>query len=120
MQHLSPGAAPDGGRIRVLWLIKGLGPGGAEQLLLSHARVGDHSAFSYTAAFVVPWKDHMVGRLAEAGVRARCIGRGHRGGLVWPWRVLRLVRSGEFDVVHAHSPLLAVPARLSARTLRPS
>ena len=93
------------------------GPGAPSSCCVSHARVGDHARFSYTAAFVVPWKDHMVARLAEAGVPARSIGRGRRGGLGWPWRVLALVRSGEFDVVHAHSPLLAVPARLSARTV---
>ena len=104
----------------MLWLIKGLGPGGAEQLLVSHARVADHESFSYAAAFVVPWKDHLVDRLTAAGVSVRCIGTGQRGGVLWPVRVLRLVRSGEYDVVHAHSPLLAVPARLASRTLRRS
>ena len=120
MPEPTPGPTSADPRIRVLWLIKGLGPGGAEQLLVSHARVGDHARFSYEAAFVVPWKNQMVARLSEAGVPARCIGRGRRGGFLWPWRLLRLVRSGEFDVVHAHSPLLAVPARLSARTMRRS
>ena len=120
MPQPTPEPTSNDQRIRVLWLIKGLGPGGAEQLLLSHARVGNHSRFRYAAAFVVPWKDHMVPRLSEAGVPASCIGRGRRGGFVWPWRLLRLVHSGGFDIVHAHSPLLAVPARLSARTMRRS
>ena len=120
MPEPTPGPTRADPRIRVLWLIKGLGPGGAEQLLVSHARVGDHATFCYEAAFVVPWKNQMVARLSEAGVPARCIGRGRRGGFLWPWRLLRLVRSGDFDVVHAHSPLLAVPARLSTRTMRRS
>ena len=102
--------------IRVLWLIKGLGPGGAEQLLVSHSRVGDHERFAYEVAYVVPWKDQMVSRLVANDVAVRCIGRGRRGGLVWPFQVMRLVRSGEFDIVHSHSPLLAVAARLSSLT----
>ena len=107
-------------RVRVLWLIKGLGPGGAEHLLVSHARVGDRGRFRYTVAYVIPWKNHLVPRLAELGVVTACIGKGRRGGVLWPFRVSRLVRSGEFDIVHAHSPLLAVAARISARTLRRS
>jgi glycosyltransferase involved in cell wall biosynthesis len=109
--------APGSERIRVLWLIKGLGPGGAEQLLVSHARVSDRSRFRYEAAYVIPWKDQLVPRLAELGVAAICVGRGRRGGVLWPLRVATLVRSAEYDVVHAHSPLLAAAARLSARTL---
>jgi len=107
-------------RVRVLWLIKGLGPGGAEHLLVSHARVGDLGRFRYTVAYVIPWKNHLVPRLTELGVVTACIGKGRRGGLLWPFRVSRLVRSGDFDIVHAHSPLLAVAARMSARTLRRS
>ena len=104
-------------RIRVLWLIKGLGPGGAEHLLVSHARIGDHRRFRYSVTYAIPWKNQLVPRLAHARVAASCIGTGRRGGLLWPLRVAGLVRSGEYDVVHAHSPLLAVAARLSARTI---
>lgn len=105
-----------GRRLRVLWLVKGLGRGGAEQLLVSAARVGDHERFAYEAAFVVPWKDAQVPRLAAAGVPAHCIGRGRRGGVLWPWRLRRLLRSGRYDVVHLHSPLVAGVARVVART----
>ena len=115
-QGLGPHTESIDQRIRVLWLIKGLGPGGAEQLLVSHARVGDASRFRYSVGYVVPWKDQLVARLADLGVQSRCLGRGRRGGVLWPVRVLRLVRSGQYDVVHAHSPLLAVAARLSAVT----
>ena len=90
--------------VRVLWLIKGLGPGGAEQLLLSHARVGDHARFSYEVAYVVPWKNHMVAPTVRRGGGGPLHRPRPAGGVLWPWRVLRLVRSGRYDVVHAHSP----------------
>jgi glycosyltransferase involved in cell wall biosynthesis len=119
-QERGPRTSSTDRRIRVLWLIKGLGPGGAEQLLVSHARVGDASSFRYSVGYVVPWKDQLVARLADLGVESRCHGRGRRGGVLWPLRLLGVVRSGQYDVVHAHSPLLAVAARLSAATLRRS
>ena len=75
-------------RVRVLWLIKGLGPGGAEHLLVSHARVGDRGRFRYTVAYVIPWKNHLVPRLAELGVVTACIGKGRRGGVPLPHVVL--------------------------------
>ncbi len=101
--------------VRVLWLIKGLGPGGAEQLLLSTARVADHDRFAYHAAYVRPDKDQLVTRLARSGVSATLLGGGRLGPLSWPWRLRQFI-SG-FDVVHAHSPLVAGVARVAARTL---
>lgn len=102
----------------MLWLAKGLGPGGAERLLVSTARLADHDRFAFDAAFVVPWKDHLVPDLEAAGVTVRRLGTGRRGGVRWVGRLARLVRSGDYDVVHAHSPLPAVVARLAARTMK--
>lgn len=68
--------------ISVLWLIKGLGPGGAEQLLVSSARVADQKAFDYSVVFVRPDKTHLVAALQEAGVPAHLVPRGRLGPLV--------------------------------------
>ena len=102
-------------RRRVLWLAKGLGPGGAERLLVATARLADHDRFAFEVAFVVPWKDHLVPELEAAGVTVHRLGTGRRGGVRWMARLARLVRSGGYDVVHAHSPLPAVVARLARR-----
>lgn len=108
----STAAAPP---TRVLWLIKGLGPGGAEQLLVSAAKVGDHERFDYRVAFVRPDKTQFVAPLEEAGVAASRLGEGHRGR--WGWVLdLRRQMAGA-QIVHAHSPLLAGLARLLALTL---
>lgn len=104
-------------RVRVLWLVKGLGPGGAETLLLSSARVADHDRFEYTVAYVLSWKDHLVHALSENGVRAHCL-RG-RSALHprWVLRLRTLLRQKRFDIVHLHSPFVAGVARLLLRTL---
>ena len=101
---------------RVLWLIKGLGPGGAERLLVSVARVGDRSTFRYEVAYLLPDKTTFVPDLEALGVVTRCFGRPGRD-LAWPWRLRRLIRDGGYDVVHLHSPLLAGVARVLVKTL---
>ncbi|HET7486617.1 MAG TPA: glycosyltransferase [Acidimicrobiales bacterium] len=103
--------------VRVLWLVKGLSIGGAERLLVAAAGVHDRAAFAIEAAYVVPAKDALVPDLEARGVRVTCLGGGPAGA--WVPRLRRLVASGRFDVVHAHSPLLAGVARLAVRTLRP-
>ncbi|MDO5499332.1 MAG: glycosyltransferase [Propionibacteriaceae bacterium] len=100
--------------INVLWLIKGLGPGGAEQLLANSAKVADHKRFHYEVAFVRPDKTHLVPTLEEAGVRAHRLTAGGNPRL-WPLRLRGLMK--RFDIVHAHSPLLAGAARVLSRTL---
>src|SRR4051812_41618037 len=47
-------------RVRVLWVTKGLGPGGAERLLLSFAGGAAHDRFAFFAAYLLPWKDQLV------------------------------------------------------------
>lgn len=100
--------------VNVLWLIKGLGPGGAEQLLVSSARVADHEKFHFEVASVRPDKTQLVPALEEAGVRAHLL-TAQGPSRLWPLRLRQLMV--RFDVVHAHSPLLAGVARVLSRTI---
>ena len=108
-------APPPTGRVRVLWLVKGLGPGGAEQLLLLAARVVDRSRFDYRIAYVRPDKTHLVPELEAAGLAPERLGARTTGPGGWLADLARAMT--EVDVVHAHSPVLASTARLLARTL---
>jgi L-malate glycosyltransferase len=109
-----PGSAP----VRVLWLIKGLGPGGAEQLLVNQARARDRVAFATEAAYLVPWKNHLVPALEAEGVRATCLDGARSWDLRWAWRLRKRLAAERFDVIHNHSPLVAALTRLMVRTLR--
>jgi glycosyltransferase involved in cell wall biosynthesis len=111
------GTAPPGGRIRVLWCSKGLGPGGAERLLVAAAQVADHDTFAYEAAYLLPWKDHLVPELTAAGVRVGCLGGGRDWDLRWLARLARRLRREPVDVVHLHSPYLAGFVRPLVRSL---
>jgi glycosyltransferase involved in cell wall biosynthesis len=104
-------------RIRVLWLTKGLGPGGAERLLLSFAANADQDRFDLRAAYLLPWKDHLVTELAQLGVPASCLDGGRPGDPRWASRLRALVRDAGIQVVHVHSPLVAALARPTLRSL---
>ncbi|MGH2817500.1 MAG: glycosyltransferase [Actinomycetota bacterium] len=96
---------------RVVLLIKGLGRGGAEQLLVSAAPYLDRSRFEYEVAYLLPHKDALVGELQQAGLRVHCLG-GARGAS-WVGHLRSLVSKGGFHLVHAHSPYAAIGARLA-------
>ncbi len=100
-------------------MVKGLGPGGAERLLCSSASAHDHGQFEIECAYVLTWKDHLADELERAGVRTCCLSTRRRDRW-WPIRLARLVRSGEWDIVHTHSPLPAIVARCAVRTIRKS
>ncbi|WP_395293270.1 glycosyltransferase [Kitasatospora hibisci] len=112
-------------RTRVLWLAKGLGRGGAEQLLLNCARHADTSRYEIELAYVLPWKDALAPALTEAGVRVHCLGTPGNGTATvapgrsdprWPLRLRRLIAARRYDLVHTHMPVPATAARLLAPT----
>jgi glycosyltransferase involved in cell wall biosynthesis len=95
---------------RVLLLIKGLGRGGAEQLLVSAAPYLDRSRFEYEVAYLLPWKDALVGELNQAGLPVHCLDGARGAG--WIRRLRSLVKAGGFHLVHVHSPYAAIGARV--------
>jgi len=99
-------------KIRVLVLIKGLGIGGAEKLISEGSRFWDRDSFHYTVAYVLPWKDQLVGDLEDQGIEVHMIG-GERG-LTPPTvgRLRRLVKDLEIDLIHAHLPTMGIVARI--------
>ena len=111
----SPSLAP----IRVLWVIKALGPGGAEQLLLSAAQVHDRTEVDLECAYLIEDDPSFVADMEANGVPCH---RVTAGGMpyLWPWRLRRLIANGSFDIVHVHSPLPGSVARLGAMTVRRS
>jgi glycosyltransferase involved in cell wall biosynthesis len=104
-------------RVRVLWVIKGLGPGGAERLLVATAGAIDRTAFDVEVVYLLPGKDHLVAPLEALGVPCACLDVSDERDLRWTVKLRRVLRDGHFDVVHMHSPYAAAFTRLVARTL---
>lgn len=113
----TPSSPSGAGRIRVLWLIKGLGPGGVERLLVHHARIRDRDRFDYEVAYLVPAKSHLVPELRELGVAVTCYDSPRSRDVAWVGQLYLRLRRDPVDVIHVHSPLLAAKVRLMTRLL---
>jgi glycosyltransferase involved in cell wall biosynthesis len=104
--------------LRVVHLLKGLGRGGAERLVVDHVTFGDRSAFAYEVAYLLPAKDALVEDIRRTGSPVHCLHAIFEHDLRWAVRLRRLVRDREIDILHVHSPFVAGVGRLALRRLR--
>lgn len=91
---------------RILLLIKGLGRGGAEQILATSIPHLDRDRFSYEVAYLLPWKDALAKEIEDQGIPVHCLEGGR--GIGWISRLRSLVREREIDLIHSQSPVAAV------------
>ena len=99
-----------------MWLVKGLGPGGAERLLVAAA--GQHSSeFEISCAYLLPWKQQLVLELEALGVTTTCLEVRDERDVRWAARLRRHLVEHPVDILHAHSPYPAGIARLVVRSL---
>ena len=101
----------------VLWLVKGLGPGGAERLLVAAAGAHDRDRFDLACAYLLPWKQQLVPEMEARAVATTCLDVRDERDVRWAARLRRLLIEQPVDVLHAHSPYPAGIGRLVARTL---
>ena len=87
-----------------------------ERLLVNQVLFGDRDRFSYSVAYVTRDKDQLVPEFERLGVPVHCLAQ---EGRPWPLGLRSLLSRPGFDVVHAHSPLVAAATRVAARTVRP-
>jgi glycosyltransferase involved in cell wall biosynthesis len=114
----SLGPRPDGDRpIRVLWLTKGLGPGGAERLLVTTARRRDRQRLTVRVSYLLPYKSALVEELEAEAVPVACLGFRSALDLRWLAALRWSLIHEPVDVIHAHNPVMAVGARVVARLL---
>ncbi|MDT8441712.1 MAG: glycosyltransferase [Desulfuromonadales bacterium] len=102
-------------RYNILWLIKGLGLGGAEKLLTQALPYLDRSRFAYRAGYFLPWKDALVPELTAAGLPVDCLHVTTVADLGAVPRLVRFCRDRHIDLIHAHLPHPGLVARLAGR-----
>jgi glycosyltransferase involved in cell wall biosynthesis len=116
MSHSSHTTGPTGlAEFRVTHLVKGLGPGGAERLILNQLETTD-SSIEYSVLRLIAGKDHLVDDVERTGATSLLIG----GGIFWPFALRKKLISIDPQVIHAHSPVLAIAARVFRATRRRS
>ena len=117
-------------RPKVLILIKGLGLGGAERLLVDSLPFLNRVAFEYHVGYLLPWKCFLVPEIERFGIPVHCLGRPetHEIPSVTPKalsaitllpqalrRLLTLQRRERFDVIQADLPVAGILARIAGR-----
>jgi glycosyltransferase involved in cell wall biosynthesis len=105
-----------GERRRILLLIKCLGHGGAERLLVDMVRHRDTGSFDYEVAVVLASEDALVPEIEADGVTVHRLGARSNADVSWTLRLRRLLDAGRYDVLHSHLPYAAGLGRMVAVT----
>jgi len=98
-------------RPRVLLLIKCLGYGGAERLIVDVASHRDSERFEYEVAYVLRREDSLAEAVRSTGVEVHCLGASGNWDFRWMAALRHLLVEKEFDIVHTHLPSAATLAR---------
>ena len=104
-------------RLKVLLVIKCLGLGGAERLLVDTVTSGDHEHVDYEVAWVLDAERALVPSLEERGIIVHPLGATGNADMRWLGRLRRLLVAGTYDVVHFHLPHTAALGRLVAASM---
>lgn len=105
-------------RIHVVHVIKGLGRGGAENLLPQTIRAGS-DRFRYSVGYFLPGKDALTREIEAAGAPVHCFGASSAPGILASVpRLSAWLDEIRPDVVHGHLPLAGVAARAAGRLNR--
>ena len=134
-------------KAKILLLIKSLGLGGAERLLVDSLPYLDRERFAYEVAYLVPWKATLVPAIETARIPVTCLGhqsifdstteqskiqnpkskiqtvtapRSFQSAFALPLAYRRLYawqQRQHFDLIHADMPVAGILARLVGRQL---
>lgn len=101
---------------KILILIKGLGLGGAERLIVDSLPFLNREQFDYEFAYLLPWKDFLVPAITKTDFPVRCLGMQK----TWHFpsvqrRLQKLIRECNYDLIHADLPVTGVLARFMGR-----
>lgn len=104
--------------MRVFHLVKGLGRGGAETLLVRTAPTPLASPRRNAYGYFLPWKDALVTEIESQGCQVKCFPA--KNSLEMFLRlpeILRFLARWRPDIIHCHLPLAGVVGRLAGRLL---
>ncbi len=104
-------------RWRVLHVIKGLGLGGAERLLVDMLSAGDRESFEYEVAYVLRRYDDLAPAMRSSNTPVHDLGARGDWDVAWMAALRRLVTERGYDIVHFHLPYTAALGRFVLRTV---
>jgi glycosyltransferase involved in cell wall biosynthesis len=106
--------------LRVLLVIKCLGYGGAERLLVDMVAARDQRRFHYEVAYVLQDEDALVPAISVGGTPVHALGARHNADLRWMVALRHLLVKGRYDIIHFHLPYAAALGQVVVASLRRS
>lgn len=100
---------------KILWLIKGLGLGGAEMLLARSAKYIDRETYDYEVAYLLPSKDALVPDFHRQDIPVHSVKMAGFKDVAGLKRLVRLLKEREIDIVHTHLPYAGIVGRIAAK-----
>lgn len=100
---------------KVLHVIKGLGRGGAERLLVSTIRQHNKS-YHFDVVYFLPWKNQLVPDLTTLGCTVHCFSARNIFQILLKLPALcNWIRAHRYDIIHAHLPWTGIMARMAGK-----
>jgi L-malate glycosyltransferase len=101
--------------IQVFHLIKGLGRGGAETLLVEMLRSGSCESVTYAYGYLLPKKDALATDLRAQGAEVSCLASASGMLPLAAPRIAHRLRAWKADILHCHLPLAGAVGRIAGR-----
>ena len=103
--------------LRVLQVIKCLGHGGAERLLVDMVAAADPQQMHYEVAYVLRRQNALVPQILAGGTPVYPLDAANNADLRWMSALRRLLMRRTYDVVHFHLPYAAALGQLVVSSL---
>jgi L-malate glycosyltransferase len=104
-----------GSRQKVMWLIKGLGIGGAERLLELALPHVDTTRYEYEVGYLLPWKNALVPAFEKAGIPVFCLNQSKAYDARVVPNLVGLLKERQVDLLHIHLPYTGILGRVASR-----
>lgn len=100
-------------KVKVLHIIKSLGRGGAEMLLLETLKTHNQDQFEFHYIYFLPWKNQMVSAIENAGGKVTCFPANNNIQLILQFpKIIKYCKENRIQVIHAHLPWAGFVSRL--------
>jgi glycosyltransferase involved in cell wall biosynthesis len=101
------------GKIKIFLIIKSLGRGGAEHLLVETLRLINREKFEFEVAYFLPNKNQMVRQINNLDVPVHCFNIASNLEILLNRNYLiSYITRKKFDIIHAHLPWAGIAARM--------
>lgn len=102
--------------LKVVHIIKSLGRGGAETLLVETLKYHNKDYFNFQFLYFLPWKNQLVADLQINGGTVTCMPAGSNFAMLLKIPALvRWLKQEQVDLVHAHLPWAGIVARVACK-----